>query len=240
MTGPHVPLQPRRQPASAIRSRRARSATTVLHLDEPGEPRAAPERRQRRLGPRPARLLDPALLARRESDARCRRSAAAASSRASPTSRSSTSSSRSGTIAHVELSWLAPSKLRRTTIVGSREDDRLRRHEHRARADLRLGRAARAARDVRRVPAQLPHGRHRLAAPRGRRAAARARCWTSARRRGRRHAALVRRARARGRPRDRGGRAVARAAAVHRSSSTRSSRRRSAPRSSRVDQSPAA
>jgi predicted dehydrogenase len=27
---------------------------------------------------------------------------------------------RSGTIAHVELSWLAPSKLRRTTIVGSR------------------------------------------------------------------------------------------------------------------------
>ncbi len=28
---------------------------------------------------------------------------------------------RSGTIAHVELSWLAPSKLRRTTIVGSRQ-----------------------------------------------------------------------------------------------------------------------
>jgi predicted dehydrogenase len=27
----------------------------------------------------------------------------------------------SGTIAHVELSWLAPSKLRRTTIVGSRK-----------------------------------------------------------------------------------------------------------------------
>ena len=26
---------------------------------------------------------------------------------------------RSGTVAHVELSWLAPSKLRRTTIVGS-------------------------------------------------------------------------------------------------------------------------
>jgi predicted dehydrogenase len=28
---------------------------------------------------------------------------------------------RSGTIAHVELSWLAPSKLRRTTIVGSKK-----------------------------------------------------------------------------------------------------------------------
>src|SRR5919206_2401083 len=27
----------------------------------------------------------------------------------------------SGTIAHVEISWLAPSKLRRTTIVGSRQ-----------------------------------------------------------------------------------------------------------------------
>jgi predicted dehydrogenase len=27
----------------------------------------------------------------------------------------------SGTIAHVELSWLAPSKLRRTTVVGSRK-----------------------------------------------------------------------------------------------------------------------
>ena len=48
----------------------------------------------------------------------------------------------SGTIAHVELSWLAPSKLRRTTIVGSREDGRLRRHEQRAGARLRLGRRA--------------------------------------------------------------------------------------------------
>ena len=27
----------------------------------------------------------------------------------------------SGAVAHVELSWLAPSKLRRTTIVGSRK-----------------------------------------------------------------------------------------------------------------------
>ena len=46
----------------------------------------------------------------------------------------------SGTIAHVELSWLAPSKLRRTTVVGSREDGRLRRHEHEPVRDLRLGR----------------------------------------------------------------------------------------------------
>ena len=41
------------------------------------------------------------------------------------------SSIASGTVAHVELSWLAPSKLRRTTIVGSRKmivyDDTIRR-----------------------------------------------------------------------------------------------------------------
>ena len=45
-----------------IRSRRARRH--LLHLDEPREPRSASVRRQRRVGPRPARLLDPPLLAR--------------------------------------------------------------------------------------------------------------------------------------------------------------------------------
>ena len=39
----------------------------------------------------------------------------------------------SGTIANVELSWLAPSKLRRTTIIGSQEDGHLRRHEQSSR-----------------------------------------------------------------------------------------------------------
>ena len=47
-------------------------------LDEPGQPRPAPERRQRGLGPRFARLLDPPLLARREPGRACRRSAGAA------------------------------------------------------------------------------------------------------------------------------------------------------------------
>ena len=98
-----------------------RARRDLLHLDEPREPRSPPAGRQRRLGPRAARLLDPALLARRDAAPCVRARAAAASSPASPTSPSSTSSSPSGTIAHVELSWLAPSKLRRTTIVGSRK-----------------------------------------------------------------------------------------------------------------------
>ena len=42
----------------------------LLHLDEPGQPRSPPEGRQRRLGPRPARLLDSPLLARRDPIAR--------------------------------------------------------------------------------------------------------------------------------------------------------------------------
>ena len=40
-------------------------------------------------------------------------------SRTARTSRSSTCEYASGTIAHLELSWLSPSKLRRTAIVGS-------------------------------------------------------------------------------------------------------------------------
>ena len=66
----------------------------------------------------------------------------------------------SGTIAHVELSWLAPSKLRRTAIVGSREDGRVRRHEQRAGPGLRLGRRPARPGDLRRVQAHLPDGRH--------------------------------------------------------------------------------
>ena len=91
----------------------------LLHLVEPGQPRAAPARRERRLGPRPARLLDPALLARRApttrlgDEPRLRHPGHARrrvhQPRATP----------SGTIAHVELAWLAPSKLRRTAVVGS-------------------------------------------------------------------------------------------------------------------------
>ena len=74
----------------------------------------------------------------------------------------------SGTIANVELSWLAPSKLRRTTIIGSRKmvvyDDT----SSEPVRDLRLRRHAPRPDDVRRVQAHLPDGRHRLSTDRGR------------------------------------------------------------------------
>ena len=100
-----------------LESRRARRH--LLHLVEPSQPRAAPARRERPLGPRPPRLLDPPLLARRDARRRSRASGATPSCRGSPTSPSSTSSIGSGTLANLEMSWLAPSKLRRTVIVGS-------------------------------------------------------------------------------------------------------------------------
>ena len=59
-------------------------------------------------------------------------------------------------------------------------DGRLRRHERRAGARLQLGRDASRSGVVRRVPAQLPHGRHRLAARRAGGAAATGRWRTSA------------------------------------------------------------
>ena len=69
----------------------------------------------------------------------------------------------SGTVAHLELAWLSPSKLRRTAIVGSRKmivyDDL----EPGAGPDLRLRRRVRGPRDVRRVPAFVSDGGHRLA-----------------------------------------------------------------------------
>ena len=88
----------------------------------------------------------------------------------------------SGTIAHVELSWLAPSKLRRTTIVGSQKmvvyDDTSTEPVRIFDSGVDLPEPG----DVRRVPADLPHRRHRLAADRRGRAAAASRCATSARR----------------------------------------------------------
>ena len=62
----HVPLQPARDRDQA-HHRLGRARRDLLHLVEPREPRAPPARRERRLGPRPARLLDPPLLARRAS-----------------------------------------------------------------------------------------------------------------------------------------------------------------------------
>ena len=81
-----------------------------------------------------------------------------------PTSPSSTSSSPPGTIAHVELSWLAPSKLRRTTIVGS---EKMVVYDDTSNEPVRIfdsGVTLPDPADLRRVPADLPHRRHRLAA----------------------------------------------------------------------------
>ena len=77
-----------------IDARRARR--DLLHLDEPREPRPAPARRQRRLGSRAARLLDPSLLARRDAFARERAQPRLRHPRRLRTWRSSTSSSRRG------------------------------------------------------------------------------------------------------------------------------------------------
>ena len=87
-----------------------------VHLLEPRQPGPPPVRRQRRLGSGAARFLDPALLAGRDP------THVNATARACVGSRPDVAfidlEYGSGPIAHVEL-WLAPSKLRRTTIVGS-------------------------------------------------------------------------------------------------------------------------
>ena len=119
--GPHVPLQPAGQhDPRPDPSRRARRASTSISTSRVNlglhQPDVSVD-----LGPRPARLLDPSLLARRDADARRGDEPGLHHARRRPTSRSSTSSIPSGTIAHVELSWLAPSKLRRTTIIGSQK-----------------------------------------------------------------------------------------------------------------------
>ena len=69
----------------------------------------------------------------------------------------------SGLIASVELSWLAPSKLRRTVIVGSKRMVVYEDGGAEADQDLRPRRRLQGSRDVRRIPAVLPKRRHPLA-----------------------------------------------------------------------------
>ena len=77
---------------------------------------AFPVRRQRRLGSGAARFLDPALLAGRDlTHVNATRGRVSGAGRMWRSSTSSTHPGRSRT----SSSWLAPSKLRRTTIVGS-------------------------------------------------------------------------------------------------------------------------
>ena len=158
---PHVPLQPAGDhDPRAHRSGRARRH--LLHLDEPRESRPPPDATSASSGTS-ARTTSRSSAT---GSTRRRRTCSALSRGcvipAIPDVAFINLEFPSGTIAHVELSWLAPSKLRRTTIVGSREDGRLRRHEHRAGPGLRLRRELRGPGDVRRVPAHLPHRRHRL------------------------------------------------------------------------------
>ena len=85
--GPHVPLQPAGQRGprpDPVRGARRH----LLHLVEPGEPRPAPADVSVVVGSRPARLLDPSLLARRAPGARLGVDAGAASCPTFPTSRS--------------------------------------------------------------------------------------------------------------------------------------------------------
>ena len=116
----HVRLQPagaRRQGAARPRG----AGRGLLHLLEPRQPRPAPARRQRDLGPRPARLLDPPATGSRSCRRRFARSGATRSSPGIPDVAFVTLRFPSGIVANVELSWLAPSKLRRTVIVGSKK-----------------------------------------------------------------------------------------------------------------------
>ena len=77
----------------------------------------------------------------------------------------------SGTIAHVEIAWLAPSKLRRTAVVGS---EKMLVYDDTSNEPVRIfdsGAHAPGPGDVRRVSPHLPDRRHRLPAGGGSRAA---------------------------------------------------------------------
>ena len=75
-----------------------------------------------------------------------------------------------GTQANVQLSWLAPRKMRQMVVVGSQPHGPVRGHRRRRLGpDLRpRPRLLRAARQLRRVPPHLPHRRHDRPADRGR------------------------------------------------------------------------
>ena len=100
--------------------------------------------------------------------------------RASPTWPSSTCASPAASSPRSRSSWLSPVKLRRTIVVGSKKmlvyDDtenveKVKVFDHGVRLQ--------GARGLRRVPAQLPHRRHRRAQDRRHRAAVRSRRSTS-------------------------------------------------------------
>ena len=206
--GPHIRLQPAGERDPLV-DHVGRAGRALLHLLEPREPRPASVGRQRRVGSRPARLLDPALLAGRDPGAHLGGGAGlhppdpAGRGVRRPRLRERNARPRRDVVARAEQA--AADDDRRL-----REDGRVRRHEQRAGTRLRLGRPAARSRDLRRVPPHLQDRRHRLASGRCGRAA-RARAGGLLQRRAARNgAALLARARRGGRPDDRVDRAVAR------------------------------
>ena len=75
-----VPVQPA-GPRREAHGRGRDARRPLLRLLEPGQPRPVPPRRQRRVGPRPARLLHPPALVRRDARSRCARPAGPRSQR---------------------------------------------------------------------------------------------------------------------------------------------------------------
>ena len=112
----------------------------------------------------------------------------------------------SGTTANIQVSWLAPRKVRQMIVVGSKrmvlyDDTSGRRGDPR----LRPGPRPRAPGDLRRVPADLQDRRHGRPSPRGEGAAGGRAGRLRERHPDRRGAALERQARLRDRQGDRGG-----------------------------------
>ncbi len=157
----HLPLQPCGD-ADPRHHRVGRSGRHLLHLHEPGQPRSSPVRRQRRLGPGSSRLLDPSLLAGRDAHRRLRAGSClhlpgdARRRLRQPRVRLGDGCARPARLARSEQA--APNDGRRLP-----QDDRLRRHEQRAGPRVRLRRDGQDAGDLRRVQADLSHGRRRLA-----------------------------------------------------------------------------
>ena len=154
--------------------RRGRARRRALRLRQPPEPRHDPHRRERPLvARRPRPLGDPATCSTRSP------SEALAHGNAFLTPGVEDVvfcylRFPSGKIAHMHLSWLDPHKMRKLTVVGTREDGRLRRHGARAQGhDLRQG--ARGS-----PPRPTASGRPTPATSSSRRSRATSRCGSSA------------------------------------------------------------
>ena len=158
MPGPHLRLQPGGQHGPRPDPRRRRGRGLLHHLLA-HEPRQVPARR-RGLRPRAARPLDPALLARRAGRAGVDVGPQRLPGRRPRDGVPHADLRERHARANIQVSWLAPRKVRQMVVVGSKRmvqyDDtavRRARPHLRPRHGLRRGRAG----ELRRVPAHLPH-----------------------------------------------------------------------------------